>query len=97
MKKGRRTKSDSDQVTLVVPNEIGATLKAIGRSLAAIALRLVRSQLTTNKARIHYLQGLGFDRNDIAGILGTTPGTVSVELSLRRSGKQRRRKKRGKD
>ena len=97
MQRGKRTKSDSDQVTLVVPDEIGTSLKAISRSLAAIALRLARSQLTTNKARIHYLQGLGLDRNDIAAILGTTPGTVSVELSVRRSAKQRRKKKRGKD
>lgn len=97
MRRGKRIRSDSDQVTVVIPDEIGTTLKAIGRSLAAMALRLARSQLKTNKARIHYLQGLGFDRNDIAGILGTTPGTVSVELSVRRSGKQRRRRKRGKD
>lgn len=93
----KRRKGDSDQVAVVVPDEIGVSLKAIGRSLGAIALRLSRSQLKTDKARIHYLQGLGFDRNDIAGILGTTPGTVSVRLSERRPGKGSRGKKRGKD
>ncbi len=97
MKRGKVKKGDSDEVTVVVPDEIGTSLKAIGRCLAAIALRVSRSQLKTDKARIHYLQGLGFDRNDIAGILGTTPATVSVRLSERRSGQGSRRKKRGKD
>lgn len=93
----KKTAIDSDQSTVVVPDEVGASLRLIGRSLAAIAVRFARPPLTTNKARIHYLQGLGFDRNDIAGILGTTPGTVSVELSVGRSVGRRRRKRSAKD
>lgn len=98
MERGKRRTGEPDQMALVVPDEVGKSLKTIGRSLAAIALRLSHSGLKTDKARIHYLQGLGFDRNDIAGILGTSPATVSVRLSERRSRKEsRRRRKRGKD
>lgn len=97
MARRKGTKGQSSQVTVVVPDKVSRSLQAISRSLAAIALRVSRSQLKTDKARIHYLQGLGFDRNDIAGILGTTPATVSVRLSERRSGKETPRKRRGKD
>lgn len=97
MARRKGTKDQSSQVTVVVPDEVGRSLQAICRSLAAIVLRISRSQLKTDKARIHYLQGFGFDRNDIAGILGTTPATVSVRLSERRSRKQTARKRRGKD
>lgn len=97
MERGKRRTGGPDQIQLVVPDEIGKSLRTIGRSLAAIALRLSRSGLKTDKARIHYLQRLGFDRNDIAGILGTSPATVSVRLSERRSRKEGRRRKRGKD
>lgn len=97
MRSGRGRGDQPDEPTLRVPDEIGKSLRTIGRSLGAVALRLSHSRLKTDKARIHYLQGLGFDRNDIAGILSTTPGTVSVRLSERRSSKQMRKKKRGKD
>ena len=94
----RRSESvDFEEVQLVVPDDVSSTLASISRSLAAIALRLSRSSLKTDKARIHYLQGLGLDRNHIAAILGTTPATVSVRLSEKRSGKPRRRGRRGKN
>jgi CRP-like cAMP-binding protein len=97
MERDKRRRDPSSRVTIVVPDEVGRSLQTIGRSLAAIAMRFSRSHLKTDKARIHYLQGLGFDRNEIAAILGTSPATVSVRLSERRSGKQTRRKRRGKD
>jgi hypothetical protein len=97
MEQGKGKQGESEKFTVIIPDEFYVNIKAIGRSLGAIAMRLYRSQLKTNTARIKYLQGLGFDRNDIAGILGTTPATVSVRLSEGRSAKKNRRKRRGKN
>ena len=66
-------------------------LSTISRSLGVLALRISPKHPKNNTQRIRYLQGLGFDRNEIAGILGSTPGTVSVRLSER---KRKRRRKR---
>lgn len=93
----RGRKDDSEEAKLVVPGQVASNLASISRSLAAIALRLSRSTLKTDKERIHYLKGLGLDRNDIAGILGTTPGTVSVRLSEKRSSRTRSRSRHGKN
>lgn len=93
----RGREDDSEEARLVVPDQVASNLVSISRSLAAIALRLSRSSLKTDKERIHYLEGLGLDRNDIAGILGTTPGTVSVRLSEKRSSRTRSRSRRGKN
>jgi len=35
-----------------------------------------------NPERIRFLSKFGFDRNQIAAILDSTPGTVSKELSI---------------
>ncbi len=70
-------------------------LRVIARGLGAVALRLAPSKIKkTDRSRIQFLQALGLDRNEIAGILGTTPATVSVRLSesrTRTSGRRRRR------
>ena len=97
MQFGKERQRKSENLTFIIPAEFYVSIKPISRSLGVIALRLSRSQLKTDTARIKYLQGLGFDRNDIAGILDTTPATVSVRLSERRSGKKNQRKKRGKN
>lgn len=97
MQLGKERQRESENLAVIFPSEFYASLKAISRSLGAIALRLSRSQLKTDKVRIKYLQALGFDRNDIAGILDTTPATVSVRLSEHRSGKKDQRKKHGKN
>jgi DNA-binding NarL/FixJ family response regulator len=49
------------------------------------AIRLLAISVTAGKKQrdqIAVLSRAGFDRHDIAEILGTTPGTVSVELSV---------------
>ena len=66
-------------------------LSTISRSLGVLALRLSPTRPKNDKQRIHFLKGLGFDRNEIAGILGASPETVSVRLSER---KRKRRRKR---
>ena len=66
-------------------------LSTISRSLGVLALRLSPTRLKNDEQRIYFLQGLGFDRNEIAGILGKSPETVSVRLSER---KRKRRRKR---
>jgi len=97
MQLGKEKQRKSENLAVIFPAEFYASLKAMSRSLGAIALRLSRSQLKTDTARIKYLQGLGFGRNDIAGILDTTPATVSVRLSERRSRKKNQRKNHGKN
>lgn len=64
-------------------------------SLAAIAVRV--GPLRTEKIdakRMYALSLLGFKRDEIAGILGTTPDTVRVRLSEGRvRGRARRRRR----
>jgi hypothetical protein len=82
-----------DEIGLVFPENLVHSLNVISRSFAAIALRFSRTQ-PNNAQRIDYLGGLGLDRNEIAEMLGTTPGTVSVRLSQKRP-KRTTRKRRG--
>jgi DNA-binding NarL/FixJ family response regulator len=55
--------------------------------------RLIALSMTADKKQrdqISILSRAGLDRNEIANILRTTPGTVSVELSiLKKMGKRR--------
>jgi len=97
MPQPRSKRNQAQELTLVIPEDVAWSLGVISRSLAVIALRFSRSRLKSDKARVQYLKRFGFDRNDIAAILGTTPGTVSVRLSEKSSPKRARRKKRGKD
>lgn len=97
MQKDKARQGEPGNFTVIIREEFYASVKAIGRSLGAIAMRLSRSQLNSDAARIRYLQGLGFDRNDIAEMLGISPATVSVRISEGRTGKKNRRKRRGKD
>lgn len=84
---------ESREIRLVFPEKLLHSLNVISRTFAAIALRLSRTP-PKNAQRIDYLGGLGLDRNEIAEMLRTTPGTVSVRLSQKRP-KRTRRKKRG--
>lgn len=83
----------TQEIRLVFPEKIVHSLDVISRTFAAIALRLSRIP-PKNAQRIDYLGGLGLDRNEIAEMLATTPGTVSVRLSQKRP-RRTRRKKRG--
>ena len=72
-------------------------LNIIGRSLGALALRFAPSRPKSITDQSHFLRALGFDRNEIAGIIGTTPGTVSVRLAEGRTPRRRRKKTHGKN
>jgi len=62
-------------------SELAAAAWAAACSLAAIAMRVGPLRTKTDDEKIVSLYAMGFHRNQIAGILGTTPGTVSVRLS----------------
>jgi hypothetical protein len=72
-------------------------INVICRSLGVLAMRFSPTRPKTDNERIHFLQSLGFDRNEIAAILSTTPGTVSVRLSESKSKKGKGQKGRGKN
>ena len=62
----------------------GATtesLQQIANCLGFIAIHMDESKAKTDKEKIGMLFYLGFDRNQIAAILGKDPDTVSVSLS----------------
>ena len=60
-------------------------VRAVACGLAAIAVRIGPLRTKPDNERMLSLHALGFDRNEIAGILGTTPQTVSTRLSERRA------------
>jgi hypothetical protein len=67
------------------------SLETISRSLAVIALQFSPVRRGTDTEKIHLLNALALDRHQIAGILGTTPPTVSTLLSRGLPKKPRRR------
>lgn len=73
-------------------------LTTISRSLGILALRLLRRRrpAKTDKQRSHILKRLGFNNQDIAGILGVPPGSVRAYFSKKGSSRRRKRKLRGK-
>ena len=69
---------------------------AIARSLAVIAMRMAPTRLKDQGPQILFLNAIGLDRNEIAGLLNTTPGTVSVTLSQKKIKSGKGKKRRGK-
>ena len=65
-------------------------LATISRSLGFIALRMSPVRREKQGPQIHFLNSMGFDRHDIAAMLGTTVNTVSVALS---TGGRKKKKK----
>jgi len=72
-------------------------LTSISRSLGVVALRLSRMGLKAEAQPIHFLRALGFDRQEIATILRTTPASVSTILSRGRPRRRKARTSRGKN
>ncbi len=63
-------------------------------------LRIMTRMLALNlmagkkqREQIRLLATAGLDRNEIAALIGTTPGTVSVELSVAKKGSAKTRAK----
>jgi hypothetical protein len=65
-------------------DETGSALNEISIKLDQAIRLLAISVIGDKKQRdqIAILSRAGLDRHEIAGILGTTPGTVSVEISV---------------
>jgi len=58
-----------------------ASLKQIANTLGFLALHTSNYKDKPDTDQIIFLSNLGFDRNSIAAMVGTTPNTVSVRLS----------------
>lgn len=58
-----------------------ASLRQIANTLGFLAVRPSDYRQKSDTEQIILLSNLGFDRNSIAAIVGTTPNTVSVRLS----------------
>ncbi len=84
-KRRRRERRVSAGVPATVPaadvSQLLDVLRVIARGLGAVALRLAPSRPKTNKDRVQFLRSLGFDRNEIAGMLDIAPHIVSVRMS----------------
>ena len=68
-----------------------STLQQIANCLAILMLSSPDLKDRTDAQKIVQLGRLGFDRHDIAAILDTTPGTVSVRLTINKKSKSKRR------
>jgi len=58
-----------------------ASLQQIANTLGFLALRTSDYKDKSDTEQIIFLSNLGFDRNSIAAIVGTTRNTVSVRIS----------------
>jgi CRP-like cAMP-binding protein len=72
-------------------DQLTARLQLVANCLGFLVVRFSDYRKKTDTERIPFLNSLGFDRNDIAAILGTTPNTVSVRLSEFRASKKRKK------
>jgi len=97
--KRRKPEAKASQGTQVDLAPLLDRLTTISRSLGVLALRLLRKRrpVKTDKQRSHILKRLGFDNQDIAGILAVPPSSVRAYFSKKRPGRRRKRKPRGKD
>lgn len=85
-----REAAESSREALISLTPLAERLGTISKSLGVLALRLSPTRPKNSRERAHCLRGLGFDRNEIAGILGTTPETVSARLSEKKRRRRRR-------
>lgn len=63
------------------------SLQQIAASLGFIVLQMSPLKDNKNPEKIRFLAKFGFDRNQIAAILDSTPNTVSKELSVLKTGR----------
>jgi hypothetical protein len=74
---------------------LAPVLRQVANCMGYIVLQMSDYKDKADTERIPFLGRLGFHRNDIAGILGTTPGTVSKQLSITKAS-ERGKKRTGK-
>jgi hypothetical protein len=90
VRRRRRQTAEQPQAEPVVDlSVLTPVLTVAARSLAAIALRVSVPRKVNDTRRIQFLQHLGLERTEIAGILGTTPQVVSTLLSRARRSRRR--------
>jgi hypothetical protein len=83
-KKKTSTKPTPSQTVDQVINS-STSLQQIANTLGFLALRTSDYKNKSDTEQIIFLANLGFGRNSIAAIVGTTPSTVSVRLSEAKS------------
>jgi hypothetical protein len=79
-KKTKKAKARQPRSTSTPAADITA-LAQIANTLGFLALTTSDYKNKSDTEQIIFLANLGFDRNSIAAIVGTTPNTVSVRLS----------------
>lgn len=96
-----RKRSEGNNNTPLNLNVLVEKLAIVAKSLGVIALRFSPVHRKTETDKIYFLEDLGFDKNGIANILGTTTPTVNARLwerhSTEKKGKKKGKKKYGKD
>ena len=76
----RRTPQKAQQSADATPVAAdSAALRQIANTLGFFVVNYFKDKTDTD--RILFLSNLGFDRNSVAAIVGTTPQTVSTRLS----------------
>jgi RNA polymerase-interacting CarD/CdnL/TRCF family regulator len=73
-RKQKEPKASADALT-------SSAIQQIANTLGFLAIQTSDYKGKTDTERIFFLSNLGFDRNSIAAIVGTTPATVSTRLS----------------
>ena len=82
----RKQGSESKSENAGPPNN---NLRQIAAALGFLVLQGSSYKDAKNPEKIAFLTKFGFDRYQIAAIIDSTPGTVSKEQSILRSGKQK--------
>jgi len=85
MPKSSKKTSVSQTFSSSVLEETNKSLQKIAASLGFIVLQMSPLKDGKNPKKIHFLSKFGFDRNQIAAILDSTPNTISKELSILKS------------
>ena len=81
-KQTRRTPHKAQQSVEATPIAAdSASLRQIANTLGFLVVNSSDFKDKTDTGRILFLSNLGFDRNSVAAIVGTTPQTVSTRLS----------------
>jgi len=94
-----RNRSEGNNDTPLDLGVLVDKLAIVAKSLGVIALRFSPVRRKTDTDKIYFLEDLGFDKNEIASILGTTSATVNARLWERHSHSTEKKGKRkyGKD
>ncbi len=85
--KGTTTGSRSDAEALEKTNK---SLEQIAATLGFIVLQMSALKESKNLEKIRFLSKFGFDRNQIAAMLDSTPDTIGKELSILKAARGKR-------